>query len=162
MPNDLLGPPYGVMPPAPEGLKRHNATRQNTLRVMDGEPVLVRPPQPEGGPGVWTWQLMNNGPSALFVRWDGLGYAGVDDPHSLRLARGEGFRDVNAQVMTFASGGNARIAFTADNVPPGDPLRRQFICCGGGGGGGDDEDGEDRDLRWDTPYDWDDGHNWDT
>ena len=120
MPNDLFGPPFGVMlPPAPAGLLRIDAARQNTLVLADGVPVLVRSPElaSKVGPNIWEWHILNIGPGICFVRWDGLGYAGPNDPNSLQLTSGVGFSNVNAALLTFACVGATQVTFTADNLP---------------------------------------------
>ena len=119
MPNDLFGPPFGVMPPPPANLKRIDATRQNTLVLVDGEPVLVRPPDISSkvGPDVWLWQILNIGPGIAFVRWDGLGYAEPNGANSLQLTAGVGYSDVNAGLVTFACVGATQVTFSVDNLP---------------------------------------------
>ena len=102
--------------PAPAGLQRLEATRQNTLVLADGDHFRIERPRTHGGPDTWTWHITNFGPGVLWGRWDGLGYASVGDPHSVMLLAGYGFQDIRTSILTFACQGGATIAFTADNT----------------------------------------------
>lgn len=113
----LRSGPLELLGPDPANLRRVEATRQNTLVLQDGQPVLVRPPHTAGGPDVWSWQLLNIGPGIVFARWDGLGYAAPNDQNSIQLVSGVGFGEIAAGVMTFACVGATQVTFSVDNLP---------------------------------------------
>ena len=99
----------------PIGLIRLEATRQNTLVMADASQYAIASPDTHGGPDVWVWHILNLGPGVLWARWDGLGFAGVNDPHSVQLQAGYSFADIPAPALTFAAQGATSIAFTAAN-----------------------------------------------
>ena len=120
-------PTHDGMPPPPPGLQRIRAARQNTLVIQAGEHYRVDNPPTAGGPDVWLWQVINLGPGTLWARWDGFGYAKEQDLHSMQIAVGSVFADVRVAVMTFASGAETTVSFTADNM---DITRRILIPFG--------------------------------
>ena len=99
----------------PIGLIRQEATRQNTLVMADASQYAIASPDTHGGPDVWVWHIVNLGPGVLWARWDGLGFAAVNDPHSVSLPAGYSFADISASALTFAAQGATTIAFTAAN-----------------------------------------------
>ena len=108
--------PYPVLGPPPANLQIREATRQNTLVLNDGDHFRINSPGTHGGPDVWTWHITNFGPGVLWARWDGLGYADVNDPNSIMLVAGYGFQDISAPTLTFACQGGTTISFTATNI----------------------------------------------
>ena len=102
-----------AIPPA--GLIRIEATRQNTLVMADASQYAVSSPDTHGGPDVWLWHIVNLGPGVLWARWDGLGFANVNDENSVSLPAGYSFADIAAPALTFAAQGATTIAFTAAN-----------------------------------------------
>jgi hypothetical protein len=113
--NDIAGIKAPMGPP-PANLVRLQATRQNTIALDGTKVVLVRRPDTDGGPDVWTWYVLNIGPGNLWLRWDGLGYAGVADPNSISLPAGHAYSDIKAAALTFAADGALTASYTADNL----------------------------------------------
>lgn len=114
---NIGGSPLDNLGPPPAGLIRVRATRQNTLELQDGEPVLVTTPRTSGGPDVWTWHLLNVGPGICYARWDGLGYAESGGANSIYLPAGVAFSAFTAGVLTLACDGATTVAFTLENLP---------------------------------------------
>jgi len=102
--------------PPPANLQRRVASRQNNLLLADGDHVLVTRPDSSGGPSVWVWHVANIGPGTLWMRWDGRGYAEINDEHSIQIAAQGGFQFISAALLTMASQGGGQVSFTAENM----------------------------------------------
>lgn len=87
--------------------------RQNTRDLTAGQQVVYQMTSPLGG-GVFSWDLMNFGPSDIWIRWDGQD-AAADDNASLWLPAGTGYDQALTNRMSVYSGGDSTISFVVND-----------------------------------------------
>jgi hypothetical protein len=93
-----------------------NVGRQNTIALTAGATAAYqRLAAPGAGPGVFSWDLFNAGPSDLWARWDNQGDAAKDDPGSAWLPSGVGYTGAITNRMTFAADAATTIVFVVND-----------------------------------------------
>jgi hypothetical protein len=90
--------------------------RQNTIALTAGQQVAFSMSlAPGAGPGVFSWDLLNAGPSDIWARWDGQGDAAADDPRSVWLPAGVGYSGALTNRMTVAANAATTLVFAVND-----------------------------------------------
>ena len=90
--------------------------RQNTRALTTGEQAAYERMAVTGGAsaGVFSWDIMNLGPSDIWVRWDGTD-AVVNDPNAISLPANTGYQGAITTLLTVAADQATTITFVVND-----------------------------------------------